>query len=157
LETLREHRELIAKTIDQTDRGLAQGADLVGRNDRCEAEREYAGRGQRAEGYGDFPRHCRSIRIWLLGLFLAWEGFVGFAAEEGGRYLLRHRLLDLSSQGPEMFGKLAEQLSLLWIGGEVSDHLALGKLNLQLLQMGLHVLHGPPLSFRREGKLSVGC
>jgi hypothetical protein len=73
-------------------------------NDRCEAEREYAGRGPRAEGYGDFPRHCFSIHFGFAGSYGSSSLGKGswVLHPEGKRYLVRHRLLDLPGQDPSL-------------------------------------------------------
>jgi hypothetical protein len=54
--------------------------------------------------------------------------------------------LDLIAQNLEVFGELREQLSFGFVGGEVADQLAFGRLLPELLQMLLHVFHGrvPP-------------
>ena len=43
-----------------------------------------------------------------------------------------------------MSGKPIEQFPLLWIGRQVSDQRALGRLCQHLFQVQFHVLHRPP-------------
>jgi hypothetical protein len=54
---------------------------------------------------------------------------------------LPHRSLDLARQNSEMFSQPCEQLPLFLVGSQISDHLALGYLHAEPLQVGLHVLH----------------
>jgi hypothetical protein len=54
---------------------------------------------------------------------------------------LPHRSFDLGRQNSEMFSQPCEQLPLFLVGGQVSDHLALGYLHAESFQVGLHVLH----------------
>jgi hypothetical protein len=94
------------------------------------------------------PRHIQFHRRWIEGTRRDRVVSTRRSTREGdnhtkrqGMAALPHRSFDLGRQDSEMFSQPCEQLPLFLVGGQVSDHLALGYLHAESLQMGLHVLH----------------